>query len=222
MKTALVAGATGLIGRHLVQILSQDEQCKNEYETIIVLARRTTAWPGSSNRIRSMVSDFSRLDKILDSARIKPEHIYCALGTTQKKAGSKEAFYQVDHDFPLLLAQWARANGAQKMAVVSSMGANSQSMSYYLRVKGEMEQDLQKINLQTLHIVRPSLLLGKREDFRFGEEIGKKMSGLISPFMAGPLKDYKPVQGKTVAQFLIQKMLGTDIGMHIWPSGQIK
>lgn len=222
MKTALVAGATGLIGKHLVQILSQDEYCKNEYETIIVLARRTTAWPGSSSRIRSMVVDFSHMEQVLASARINPEHIYCALGTTQKKAGTKEAFYQVDHDYPVRLAEWARRSGAQKMAVVSSVGAGSNSMSYYLRVKGDMERDIQKIGFPALHIVRPSLLLGKRDEFRFGEEIGKKAGALFAPLMAGPLKDYKPVQGRDVARFLVNKMLGQETGIHVWSSGLIK
>ncbi|MFC5647997.1 NAD(P)H-binding protein [Paenibacillus solisilvae] len=192
----LVVGATGLVGEKLTQQLLADKRCKK----LTVLVRRplTNIRPETRNqKLNVIVAD---LDSMEEALGIQPvDIVFCALGTTIKKAKSQEAFRKVDYEYPVRLARWAKEAGVKKMVVISAMGAKSASSIFYSRVKGEMEEELAVIGLSELHIMRPSLLLGKRNEFRLGEKIAIWMSPLLRVITVGPLRVYRPIRDSKVA-----------------------
>lgn len=190
MKAA-IAGATGFIGQHLLNLLKSDET----FTDVSVLTRRDI---DLSPKFKTLVGNIPELQfPAIDVA-------FCALGTTIATAGSKEAFYHVDHDLVIEFAQKAKASGARTFVLVSSVGADASSGTFYLKVKGETEEDLKQIGFGSLIILRPSMLLGNRKEFRFGELIGKGAMTLLNPFMVGGLTKYKGIQGETVARAMLR------------------
>ena len=129
--------------------------------------------------------------------------VICCLGTTIKKAGSKQAFRAVDHDLVIGIAKWAKANNVHTFCVVSAIGADPGSKIFYNKVKGEMERDLASIGLPVVHIFHPSILTGPRQETRIGERIGIVVISLVSPLMIGPLERYRPMPHDMLAQALI-------------------
>jgi uncharacterized protein YbjT (DUF2867 family) len=190
-KTALVLGATGLIGKELVKVLYESDQ----YEKIKLLVRRPIEL--ESKVCEEHIVDFKDLHKYHDLFHVSD--VFCCLGTTIKKAKTKEAFRKVDYEYPVESANLAKENGAEKFLIVSSMGADPKSLFFYSRVKGDLEATLNSLNLPSLHIFRPSLLLGERSEFRFGEKIAEKASGVINKLMVGPLRPYRGIQARKVA-----------------------
>ncbi|MFT3739766.1 MAG: NAD(P)H-binding protein [Breznakibacter sp.] len=193
-KTALVMGATGLVGMHVLDLLVASDQ----YQTIHVAGRN--APQQQSPKIvfhRIALADVA----LLPVARI--DDVFCALGTTIAKAGSQDAFRVVDYDAVVGLAEWARQKGARHFAVVSSIGANAQSKKFYLRTKGQMEQRLGQLGPGTLIIVRPSLLLGQRNEFRFAEKLGEYCFKVLGPLMVGKLKKFRPIKAEKVANAMV-------------------
>ncbi len=192
-KTALVVGATGLIGRQLVNQLLQSDH----YSTIRILVRKPIK--NQHLKLVEVDYDFSQPDTQL----VQGDDVFCCLGTTMKKAGSKEAFTQVDHDYPLQIARAAKQNGASQYLIVTAMGADSGSAFFYNRVKGNVEDDLKKVGFGALHIFQPSLLLGDREEKRLGEKIGETVMRIFKPIMLGPLKKYRAIDAAKVAQAML-------------------
>ncbi|WP_164545436.1 NAD(P)H-binding protein [Paenibacillus albus] len=199
---SLVLGATGLVGSALLQQLLADPQCK----AVTVLVRRplrpSPDMQGYGNKLTVLTADLDRMDEALTGVEV--DTVFCALGTTIKKAGSQEAFRVVDLEYPIALGEWAKAHGASKYIVVSAMGANAASSIFYNRVKGEMEARLTEMGLPELHILRPSLLLGKREEFRLGEKAAILLSPLMKLLMVGRLRMYRPVQATAVAAKMVK------------------
>jgi uncharacterized protein YbjT (DUF2867 family) len=149
-KTALIAGSTGLVGNELLNLILNDDY----YSKVISVVRNST---GISNaKLKEIKIDFENIENY--SSEILGNDIFCCLGTTIKKAGSKENFKKVDLDYPLQIAGAALVNGAQQFFVVSSIGADKNSKAFYTSVKGEMEEDLKKLNYFSLNIFRPSFL----------------------------------------------------------------
>jgi len=196
MKTAVIAGATGLTGSFILWYLLDDES----YQTIHILGRSLPST--DSPRVVYHYTNFESLDNIQINQPI--DEVYCALGTTIKKAGSQDAFKAVDFDAVVTLAEWAKKREAGRFVVVSSIGANAESGSFYLRTKGQMEKRLITTQLNSLIIVRPSLLIGKRNEFRFGEIISEIMLFIIKPFLIGRLKKYRPIKSAVVARAMIE------------------
>lgn len=200
---ALLAGATGLVGLRLLRQLLQDEHC----ESLTVLVRRPLPpMPEQAafrDKLNVVTADFDRMDEAL--ADIEADVVFCALGTTIRKAKSQEAFRQVDLGYPVAMGEWAKAHGAKKFILVSAMGANIHSAVFYNRIKGEAEALLTALGLPELHIVRPSLLLGKREEFRPGEKAAILLSPLLKLLMQGRLRKYRPVRAEDVAAFMRKK-----------------
>ena len=138
-----------------------------------------------------------------------------SLGTTIATAGSKEAFYKVDHDLVIDFAKNAKDAGAKTFALVSSVGANPKTSNFYLKVKGETEKDLEAMGFESLIILRPSMLMGERKEFRLGELIGKGAMTLLNPIMIGSLSKYKGIQGKTVANAMVKLGKESLKGTHV-------
>ena len=199
MKIAIVVGTTGLVGKALCHQLVNDER----YAKIILLVRKSQQL--SNPKIEERIIDFNQLE-------IKGDELYCCLGTTIKVAGSKEAFYKVDFEYVLQIAKMALRSSVKKIAVVSAMGANKQSSVFYNKVKGEMEEAIAKLDFQHAVIVRPSMLLGNRSEFRLGELIGKKIMSLFSFLIPS---NYKAIQDYQVARAMVTQMNSATQGFKI-------
>ena len=202
LKTALVLGATGLVGKKLVEQLCKDHR----YKTVTCLLRKPLSknfFTSSAGKVQPIVVDFENLQDY--QGYFGSQHIYVCLGTTIKKAGSRSAFRKVDFEYVHVAAQLARAQRAVSFVWISSVGANAKSNSFYLRVKGELENAI--ISMSGLHnasAVRPSLLLGEREKMRPAEKLAGVLSPLFSPMLVGGLSKYKPVQAADVAAKMIR------------------
>jgi uncharacterized protein YbjT (DUF2867 family) len=211
---ALIAGATGLVGSHLLQLLIKDP----DYEKIWVLTRRPLKI--QDEKIGEILSDFNDLTATLQE--VKTDHVFCCLGTTMKKAGSKEAFRKVDFEFPLEIARILRSKGASKFLLVSAIGASRNSMFFYNRVKGKVEEAVRQVNYPALFIFRPSLLLGDRGEERVGEDVAKKIYQYIDWLFIGPFKKYKGIEAATVAAAMWKKAKTDQSGTVILESDKIK
>jgi uncharacterized protein YbjT (DUF2867 family) len=194
MKTALVAGATGLVGKELINELIADEI----FQKVIVLSRRELQIAHS--KLEAILIDFNHLEELILSEKI--DECYCSLGTTQKKSG-KNGLYQVDYEFVLKLAQLCKRLNIPKFLVVSSQGANPNSSFFYMQTKGRMEEAVKNTGIETVYIVRPSLITGKREEVRIAEVIGYYLYKVFTPLMVGKLKKLRPVSGQQIAKSMI-------------------
>jgi len=194
MRSAIVVGATGLTGTSLIEQLCEND----DYVSVIVIARRKLQYKHPKLEVK--IRNFDTLEeKDIEFAH----ELYCCLGTTIKKAGSREAFEKVDFEYPLAIASLAKKRGIPHMLVITAMGANEQSSIYYNRVKGKLEQALIELGLQRLSIIRPSLLVGQREEFRFGEKVGEMVLKLTKPLLIGPLKRVRSIDVSQVAKAMI-------------------
>ena len=212
-KTALVLGATGLIGKELVHILSEN----GHYQKVYLLVRRPIEVESKVCEVH--IVDFDKLHQYNELFQVTD--VYCCLGTTIKVAKTKEAFRKVDYEYPIEAAKIAKENGAKKYLIVSSMGADTKSLFFYNRVKGEVEETLINLNIPSLHIFRPSLLLGKREEFRLGEKFAEKASGVMNKIMIGPLRPYRGIQARKVAAAMAVVAQSDIKGKHIYLSHEI-
>ena len=195
-RTAVVAGATGLVGGELVTRLLRDARISS----VIALSRR----PLTKRHDKLIVVDaaFDRLAQVFvaSTASKHPIDVFCCLGTTIAAAGSQDAFRRVDHDFVIALAQWAKQVAARRMIVISALGADPASRAFYNRVKGETESDLRALRLPSLVIVRPSLLLGERDAFRPGERLAQLVSAPLGRLIPARLR---PIAAADVAQAML-------------------
>lgn len=199
-RTAVVAGATGLVGRELVQRLLREPR----YGRLVALARRPL--PAAGTKLEVADAAYDRLDEVLRGCTVRDQllDVFCCLGATIRKAGSEEAFRRVDHDYVLALGRWARSAHAHRMVVISALGAKADSRVFYNRVKGETERDLAALGLDALVIVRPSLLAGEREELRFGERLALTVT---RPFRAWLPIGVRPIAAADVAQAMIDAAL---------------
>lgn len=205
MRTALVIGATGLVGSHLVEQLAKDDY----YSKIVILSRRTLQYLHPKKVVH--VIDFDHPDPSV----VKGDHVFCAIGTTIKKAGSKENQYRIDCEYPSRLAEIARKNGAEKFILVSSIGADPKSGNFYLRTKGQLEEKLKQLGYPGLVILRPSIILGKRKEFRLGEKMGIVLLKTLNPLMIGSLRKYKGVNASDIAVKMIMEAKSTIGGFKL-------
>lgn len=200
-KKAIVLGASGLVGKALVNQLLQDER----YQQVTCLVRSPLAsrdYHDPLNKLQPLVIDFDALQDYQGYFTV--DHVYCCLGTTIKQAGSRAAFRRVDFEFVHVAAQLARAQRATSFVWISSLGANAKSKNFYLRVKGELENAILTMpQLANAAAVRPPLLKGVRNDVRHKEALGIKFLEAIKPIMKGPLAKYSPVHANQVANEMI-------------------
>jgi uncharacterized protein YbjT (DUF2867 family) len=206
-KTALIAGASGLTGGYLLNLLLESP----EYSTVIAYVRKSSGL--THPKLKEIVVDWETLQE-----PVAAEDVFCCLGTTIKKAGSQEAFRRVDYNYPLQLAQIQLRGGSQQFLLVSAIGADAKSSVFYSRVKGELENALQSIGYKSLHIFRPSFIAGPRKESRPGERIGLAIFSLLSPLFIGPLKKYAPIQAEHIARAMLRAAQKNQPGIKVYDS----
>ncbi|MGC4089653.1 MAG: NAD-dependent epimerase/dehydratase family protein [Polyangiaceae bacterium] len=211
---AWVIGGSGLIGRALVALLLE----RPGVEQVVSLGRRRSFSPHP--KLEERVVDFTALERELAGAQ--PSHAFSCLGTTIKQAGSQAEFRQVDYDYPLAFGRAAVAAGVGSYLVVSALGANEHSSIFYNRVKGELERDLRSLSLSSLHLLRPSLLLGEREQQRPGERAAAVLSRPLRGLLRGPLARYAPIEGSDVARALVTLAEDATPGQFVHESDALK
>jgi uncharacterized protein YbjT (DUF2867 family) len=213
-QTAIVIGATGLTGSHLVNQLLQSKA----FDKVKVLVRAATLKerPG----LESVVVDFS--DEASLAAALHGDALFCCIGTTIRKAGSQENFREVDFNIPIRCATLAKRQGVRQFLLISSVGANARSRNFYLRTKGETEQAVEKLGFPSLHLFRPSLLLGSRTEFRLGERIAQWLIQVFYFLLQGKWRKYRGVKVSTLAKAMLKAALKGEEGTHIYESDAIK
>lgn len=213
-KTALIAGSNGLVGNELLHLLLNGE----EYDKVVAIVRRPLA--EKHPKLEEKIVDFDRLPEYKEIFAVND--VFCCLGTTIKKAKTKEAMWKVDVDYPISIAKLASAEGAGKFLIVSSMNADPNSPIFYPKMKGKLEEEIIKVPFETIAIFRPSLLLGNRNEFRFGERAAGAIFTKVPFLFTGPLKKYKAIEGKTVASAMYMAAKENKPGVTIYPSEKIQ
>ncbi|HEY4216806.1 MAG TPA: NAD(P)H-binding protein [Gemmatimonadaceae bacterium] len=196
MKNALLFGATGFVGSHLLGELLGNPT----YDRVTVVVRRPLS--NVHPKLNVVIGDFSSLPSLRND--IVADDVFLTLGTTRKSTPNSEEYYQVDHDYPVLAARIAKENGATSVFVVTSVGANVQSRSVYLRTKGELERDIIALGYEHTHIFRPSMITGSRDEHRSNETLLIAAWSVASAFLIGPLSRYKGMDGKDIAAAMNQ------------------
>lgn len=213
MRSAIVVGSTGLVGKHLIHTLINS----NTFDRVIALVRSPCF--KDYKKIEEIVLDFNKEDPF--EGLKKADHVFCCLGSTIRKAGSKKEFRFVDFDLPALFAKWAEQNNCDTFSLVSSIGADSSSKIFYNKTKGEIEEEIINRNFLKIQIFRPSLILGKRNEFRPGELLGKGIFTLLSPLMIGTLKKYKAIHARDIAQGMVGHLFKDQYGVKVIESDEI-
>jgi uncharacterized protein YbjT (DUF2867 family) len=210
---AILFGSTGLIGTNILRLLNSS----NEFTSITSFVRkRSDIVP---TKVKEIVTDFQNIEKYKEE--FVCDACFISLGTTIKQAGSQEKFKEVDYTLVLNIAKLCKIMDVKSVLVVSSLGADPNSTIFYSRVKGEMERDVSKLELNSLYFFRPSLLLGDRKEFRIGEKIGEVVSGVFSFVFLGGLKKYKPISAEEVAKGMLKASLAAKMGVHFIESDEI-
>ncbi|MDB5023096.1 MAG: NAD-dependent epimerase/dehydratase family protein [Mucilaginibacter sp.] len=213
-KKAIIAGASGLIGSTLLNILL----LKPGYDEILILVRKEL--PVEHKKLVQLVIDFEKLDEHV--AAITGHAVFCCLGSTKKKTPDLGDYRKIDHDYPLKLAQLAKQNRVEQYHLVSAIGANRTSSNFYAKMKGETEADVQNMGLKCLHIYQPSLITGDRKEYRPTERIATLLMKIIDPLLVGGLKKYRSIPAQTVALAMFNQSLKNAEGVFIHPSDKIK
>jgi len=214
MRTALLLGATGLVGGHCLELLLND----SAYGKVFVLGRKAVSHKHA--KLEQHVIDFEHLPDF--ASLIRAEDVFSCLGTTIKKAGTKENFRRVDFTYQCETARLASEQGAKQLLLVSALGADPRSSIFYNRIKGELEQAVSKLAFDTVNIFRPSLLLGERAEFRAGERIAELPMRYVSFLMVGPLAKYRPVHALSVAAAMLKVAKEQRTGVNVFESDQIR
>ena len=213
-KTAVVVGASGLVGGLCLELLLENA----DYTRVITPVRRPL--PLEHPKLFQHTVNFDNLDPSADI--FIGDDLFCCLGTTIKKAGSRENFILVDRDYTVAAAKIALRNGMKRALVVTALGANPGSRIFYNRVKGETEAALGALPFEAIHFFRPSLLLGNRPEFRLGEKIGGPVMRGISFLMRGPLANYRAIEARDVALAMVRAAGSGERGVIIHESGEMQ
>lgn len=210
MKAAIL-GASGLVGQELVDQLLAHE----DYQEVHVLVRRPMN--RFHPKLEEWVIDFDRVTEI---ELPEVDHVYCALGTTIKQAGSQEAFRQVDYTYPIEVGRELMDLGATRFSLISALGAHPNAKTFYNRVKGDTENGLRVLGYDALLIFRPSLLLGERDEFRFGEQAAARVSTVLRPLLKR--STFAPIEAEKVAQAMIHHTLHAPPGVTVIESKEMQ
>ena len=214
MKTALVLGSTGLIGKELLNNLL----ASTHYNNIIIFVRKKIDL--SHPKLKQILVNFNTIENYKEL--IKGDDFFCTIGTTIKIAGSKKEFKKVDLEYPTQFAKYAQENDVAQFLIISSLNANVNSTNFYLKTKGELQDYLKNTTFKSVSVLQPSLLLGKRSEFRLAEKIGGFLSKAFPFLFVGSLKKYKPIEAKTVATAMIKIAMKENLGFTIYKSNTIQ
>ena len=196
MSISIVAGSTGLIGRNVIEALS------NKNQSVVALTRRSIS--NLPHNITELIIDFDAFEK---HGSLPPcSNVFICLGTTIKTAGSKENFRKVDIDYCLSIAKKAKKSGAETLSLISSIGANSSSKNFYLKTKGELEEAIQDLGFSTVNIFRPSFLVGERSEKRMAEKVAIKLAKIMDLFLIGSARKYRSVKAELLAKTMVSKI----------------
>ena len=206
--TALVAGASGLVGGECLQLLLASDR----YARVLVLTRRDLGAVARQPRVQQVVADFASLAGVAD--QLAADHVYCALGTTIRKAGSQQRFREVDCEYPRRLAELTLAQGARHLSLVSALGASRDSPFFYSRVKGELEDALRGMHWPGLCLVRPSVIAGERAESRPFERLAEYA-------LQWAPRTWRPVQAREIAAAMVNTALRTPRGLTVIESRDI-
>lgn len=212
-KTALIAGATGLVGGHLLKLLLDSQY----YKKVTVLTRRSLNL--SNEKVCELIINFDELEK--HQSLLHADQVFCCLGSTMKKAGSKQQFTKIDHDYPLNLARLTKHHGSNDFMLISAIDANPDSLFLYNKIKGQTERDIKKLGFNTFHIIRPSLIIGERQEKRPLEEITGKMSMVLNKLLFGQLKKYRSIHAEQIAKAMFAIAQNNKHGTHIHQSDEL-
>lgn len=212
--SALIVGASGLVGGYCLRELLASEY----YTNVVALVRMPIEVV--HQKLDHYFVDFDNLAKF--AHLIKADDVFCTLGTTIRKAGSQAAFEKVDYTYPLEVARAAVANGAKRFFIVTAIGSDSQSSVFYNRVKGRIEEAIKNLPFKSVHIFRPSILIGERQETRPGETVGIAVTRIVSPLLLGSLKKYRAIEATVVARAMILAATNTEGGLHVYESNTIQ
>ena len=194
-KTAIIIGATGLVGSHLLKLLIEDER----YETIKLFSRSKIE--NVPSKVKQFIGDILDLDQF--STDFTGDDVFCCIGATAKKTPDKTLYRKIDHGIPVAAAKLAKANAINTFLVISAIGADKNSNVFYTKTKGEMEQGVLQQNLKKTYILRPAIIGGERDENRTLEKMGLVVFKLIQPVLVGKLKKYRIVNAETIAQAML-------------------
>jgi len=210
----ILIGASGLIGSNLLSELIQSEAISE----VLLLVRSTSGI--SNSKVKELVLNFDELNSY--SFEIQGDIIYSCLGTTKSETPDSSLYRKIDLEYPLNLAKLGLKNGVTQFHIISSLGADAGSSNWYLKLKGDLEQELKKLNIPSLHIYQPSFLIGERRENRLADKIMKPLFGLIDPLLIGPLKKYRSIKAADVAKVMLSQSIKDLNGTFIYPSIQIQ
>jgi len=211
MKTAIIIGATGLVGNQLLTLTLQDSR----FDSVKVFVRRNTGIV--NEKLQEFIVDFDAPDTW--KKQVTGDVLYSAMGTTLHAAGSKDAQYKIDYTYQYQMAKIAAANNVKEYVLVSAAGSAPDSRIFYSRTKGKLERDIQRLPFETIHIIRPGMLAGKRAQVRTGEKLG---IGIMNVLGAIPgLTHLKPIQGREVAKAMINATFRHVVGIYTYTLGEV-
>ena len=212
--SVILVGSSGLIGSNLLSELIQSEAISE----ILLLVRRST--DVSSSKVKELIVNFEKPNSY--SIDIQADIIYSCLGTTKSETPNSSLYRQIDLEYPLNLAKLGQKNGVAQFHIISSLGADAGSSNSYLKLKGELEQELKKLTISSLHIYQPSFLIGERKKDRLADKIMKPVFRLIDPLLIGSLKKYRSIKAADVARVMLNQSIKDLKGTFTYPSIQIQ
>lgn len=213
-KTAIIMGASGLIGSKLLSILLNAK----EYERVISIGRKKLK--KNHKKLEQFVVDFDDVKTYTE--HVKGDVTFCCLGTTKKQTPNIEEYYKIDHDYPVNIAVAAAKNSVTQYHFVSAIGANANSGNFYLKTKGQTEKDITKHSLSCVQIYQPSLLTGRSKNQRLGEQLGAAIMWMVNPLLIGKLKKYRSIPAQKVAMAMFKQSLLNKEGVFTYTSDQIQ
>ena len=212
MKTALLFGSSGLVGGQILNRLTNDVN----YSKIKIFVRSEPEI--QSNKLEIIKTDFNDLENFKDY--IKGDDCFFCIGTTKKNSPNQDEYRRIEFDIPKQVARLAKINEVKSFIFVSSISASPKSSSDYLRFKGQVEEEIKNLNFQKIVIMRPSFLMGKREENRVVEKVGIPIFNFLSPLFLGSLKKMKPIHSETVAKAMI-RAANENLEKNIFESNEI-
>jgi uncharacterized protein YbjT (DUF2867 family) len=210
----ILVGASGLIGSHLLKLLVESP----EISEILVILRKPLNL--SNSKVLELIINFEELESFSDD--IKGDIIFCCLGTTKAATPDRKLYRKIDLEYPIRLATIGLKNAIKQFHIVSSLGADIKSSNSYLKLKGELEEKLKALAIESLHLYQPSLLSGNRKDYRPGEKLAINAFKFINPLLIGPLRKYRSIEAEKVALAMFKQSLKQLKGTYIYPSIQIQ